>query len=74
VGSIDCHGIFSRESVDQYTDLFNEVVWSCFGSFEPNTSPHCVQKFPWITNKLNDLKNRATRTAKKMKKKATVID
>jgi hypothetical protein len=42
--------------VDQCTDLFYDAMWSCFGSFVPKTSPHCVQKFPWVTKELNGLK------------------
>jgi hypothetical protein len=67
-------GIFAiptRNSVDQCTDLFNDVIWSCFGSFVPKTLLHCVQKFPWVTKGLNSLKTRATRTSKKFKKKAS---
>jgi hypothetical protein len=63
LGSIDWHGIFSRKSVDQCIDLFYDVLWSCFGSFVPITSPHCVQKFPWVTKELNGIKNRETRSA-----------
>jgi hypothetical protein len=63
LGSIDWHGIFSRKSVVQCTDLFYDVIWSCFGNFVPKTSPHCVQKFPWVTKELNGIKNRATRAA-----------
>jgi hypothetical protein len=68
LGSIDWHGIFSRKSVNQCTDLFYDVIWSCFGSFVPKTAPHCVQKYPWVTKELNGLKSRKTRAAKKMKK------
>jgi hypothetical protein len=45
LSSVDWHGIFSRKSVDQCTDMFNDIIWSCFGSFVPKTSPHCVHKF-----------------------------
>jgi hypothetical protein len=68
LGSVDWHNIFSRKSVDQCTDLFYDVIWSCFGSFVPKTSPHCVQKFSWVTKEPKGLKNRATRAAKRMKK------
>jgi hypothetical protein len=49
LGSIDWHGIFSRKNVDKCIDLFYDVISSCFGSFVPKTSPHCVQKFRWDT-------------------------
>jgi hypothetical protein len=42
--------------------------WSYFDSFVPDTSLHCIQKFLWVTKKLNGLKNKATRAAKRMKK------
>jgi hypothetical protein len=59
--------IFYCKSVGRCTDLFYDVIWSCFGSFVLKTSPHCVQKFPRVTKKLNGLKNRPTRAAKKIK-------
>jgi hypothetical protein len=68
LGSVDWHNIFSRKSLDQCTDLFYDVICSCFVSLVPKTSPHCVQKFPWVTKELNGLKNRATTAAKRMKK------
>jgi hypothetical protein len=67
LGTVDWHGIFSRKNVDQCSDLFNDIIWSCFVSFVLKTSPHYVQKFPWVTKELNGLKNRATRAAKKMR-------
>jgi hypothetical protein len=72
LGSIDWHGIFSRKNVGKCIDLFYDVISSCFGSFVPKTSPHCVQKFRWVTKELNGLKNRATRAARTMKKVVTV--
>jgi hypothetical protein len=62
---VDLHGIFFRKFVDQCTDLFYDVIWSCFGIFVPKTSLHCDQKFPWVSMELNGLRNRA---AKRMKK------
>jgi hypothetical protein len=62
LGSIDWHGILSRKSVDQCTDLFYDVMWSCFGSFVP---PHCVQKFPWVTKELNGVKQSCKKDEKK---------
>jgi hypothetical protein len=42
LSSIDWDGTFSRKSVDRCTDLFYDVIWSCFGSLIPNTLPHCA--------------------------------
>jgi hypothetical protein len=72
--SVDWHEIFSRESVDQCTHLFYDVIWSCFGSFVPKTSPYYIRKFPWATKKLNGLKNRVTTAAKTMRKSELVND
>jgi hypothetical protein len=57
-----------RVWISVLTDLFYDVVWSCFGSFVPKTSPHYIKKFSWDMEELNGLKNRATRAAKRMKK------
>jgi hypothetical protein len=67
LGLVDWHGLFSRRGVDLGVDLFYDVIWSCFERFVPRISTRCAQKLPWVTRKLNGLKNKTTKAAKKMK-------
>jgi hypothetical protein len=41
-----------------------------FERFVPITSPHSIRKFPWVTKKLNGLKNRELRAPRRMKKES----
>jgi hypothetical protein len=67
LGLVDWHGLLSRKEVDLCVDISYDVIWSCFEKFVPRTSTRCAQKFPWVTQKLNGLKNKTTKANKKMK-------
>jgi hypothetical protein len=70
LGSIDWHGMFSRKSVDQCTDLFYDVIWSFFVVLYRR--PRCIVSKSFRGSKdLNGLKNRAIRAVKKRKKTRT---
>jgi hypothetical protein len=67
LGLVDWHSLFLRRGVDLCADLFYDDICSCFEKFVPRTSAHCAQKLPWVTKKLNGLKSKTTKAAKKMK-------
>jgi hypothetical protein len=73
---VDWYGIFSRKGVDLCVDRFYDVIWSCFEKFVPRTSTRCAQKLAWVTKKLNGLKNKTTKAAKRMKesKRRCMVD
>jgi hypothetical protein len=66
LGLVDWYDLFSRK-VDLCVNLFYDVIWSCIEKFVPITSTRCVQKLSRVTKRLNELKKKRTKAAKKMK-------
>jgi hypothetical protein len=58
LGLVDWYDLFSRK-VDLCVNLFYDVIWSCIEKF--------VQKLSRVTKRLNELKKKRTKAAKKMK-------